>query len=76
LKQEIGFTGIVITDAMRMRALDGKPGTDWQSVLAGADMVLMSRNARLLQKKIVEGYAGGLKNQLAASVEKVYVREE
>ena len=44
LRQELGFDGIIITDAMNMGAISENYGSGEaavQSVLAGADMILM-----------------------------------
>ncbi|MBE7170163.1 MAG: glycoside hydrolase family 3 protein [Williamsia sp.] len=73
LKTELGYQGIVVTDAMRMSALDRTPEADWKAIEAGADLVLMPRNARLLNSRIVNAFSGNaeLGKQLEASVKKM-----
>ena len=73
LKNEMGYQGIVVTDAMRMSALNGVPETDWKAIEAGADLVLMPRNARLLNKRIVQAFTNNIEmsNQLETSVKKM-----
>jgi len=41
LRDELGFTGVVITDAFNMNALDGFSNKEVASIEAGADIVLM-----------------------------------
>ena len=69
----MGYQGIVVTDAMRMSALNGVPETDWKAIEAGADLVLMPRNARLLNKRIVQAFTNNIEmsNQLETSVKKM-----
>ena len=44
LREELGFQGIVLTDAMNMGALEGLEEVDRRALLAGADLVLMPRD--------------------------------
>ena len=49
LRQELGFTGLVVTDALVMEAIAGQYGAGEAAVLAveaGADLVLMPADAR------------------------------
>lgn len=41
LRKEMGFRGIIVTDAMNMGALNKIPNADFLAVLAGNDMILM-----------------------------------
>lgn len=48
LRQEMGFTGVVITDDMQMRAIAARYGLETairQSILAGADILLFANNS-------------------------------
>lgn len=73
LKTEMGYKGIVVTDAMQMSALKKIPEADWKAIEAGADLVLMPRNARLLNNRIAGALSNNteLKDQLEASVKKM-----
>lgn len=73
LKTELGFKGIVVTDAMNMSALNNIKQADWKAILAGVDLVLMPRDARALNRKIVSGLQGGgeLQGRLEASIKKM-----
>lgn len=42
LRQDLGFTGIVITDDLQMDALKGQENTALQAVLAGNDLIITS----------------------------------
>lgn len=44
LRKELGFKGLVITDAMNMAGADGKSGAD--AIMAGADIVLAPSDTR------------------------------
>jgi len=48
LRQEMGFTGVVITDDMQMRAIAARYGLETairQAILAGADILLFANNS-------------------------------
>lgn len=57
LRKEMGFDGLIITDAMNMAGADGKSGAD--AIMAGADIVLAPANTaeevRLLADGVREG---------------------
>jgi beta-N-acetylhexosaminidase len=52
LKGEIGYRGIVVTDAMNMRAVSSIVGADWKAVEAGVDLVVMPKSAVALNRRI------------------------
>lgn len=52
LKEELGFKGIVITDAMNMGALSAFPNPKLASVKAGADIILMPGSPKDTRKLI------------------------
>ena len=54
LKNDLGFRGIVITDAMNMLGVSTIPNADFKALEAGNDIVLMPKNPRLLSEQIVE----------------------
>lgn len=73
LKEEIGFNGIAITDAMNMAAVKKYPNADWQAILAGNDIVLMPMNAAGLNQQIKQALLqnNALSKQLEKSIKKI-----
>ena len=73
LRKELRFDGIITTDALNMEAAAKVLDADWKAVLAGVDLVLMPKNAVLLNKKIVEalGKNDAMSQQLEASVKRI-----
>jgi beta-N-acetylhexosaminidase len=73
LQQQLGFTGIVITDAMNMGAVSTITNADYLAILAGNDVVLMPQNVRALHKKISALLQGNTerKMQIEKSVKKI-----
>ena len=63
LKQEMGFKGLVITDALNMRGVQTSPhipgGVDLQAFLAGNDILLYSENIPEGIRKIKEAITNG-----------------
>jgi len=62
LRQEMGFQGLVFTDAMDMRAISGRLGSSEaavRSVLAGADVVLMPASVEEAIAGITEAVRSG-----------------
>ncbi len=53
LRHELGFEGVVITDAMNMGAVAFIADKDIRALEAGADIVLMPSNPIILQRKIL-----------------------
>jgi beta-glucosidase len=75
LRQELGFTGLVVTDALVMEAIAGQYGAGEAAVLAleaGADLVLMPADAQLAITAIQTAVQTGRLTlaQLAASAER------
>ena len=62
LRQELGFDGLVVTDALVMEAISGRYGAGEAAVLAleaGADLVLMPADADAALDAIVAAVAAG-----------------
>lgn len=58
LKKELGFTGLVFTDALEMKGISNTPNVSAQALAAGNDMVLAPRNL----KKELDGVLKAVKN--------------
>ena len=73
LKKELGFNGIVITDAMNMGALRKIENASFKAVEAGCDMILMEPNESKLVESVYEAYINNetFKNQIDTSVRKI-----
>ena len=73
LKGELGFKGIVITDAMNMGALRKIENASMKAVEAGCDMILMEPNEIKLLEDVYKKYVGNetFKNQIDQSVKKI-----
>ncbi len=76
LREELGFQGLIFTDALNMKGVtkyfpDGE--TDVRAFLAGNDVLLFSQNVPLAIKKIKEAIASGRSSQqdLAQSVKRI-----
>ena len=54
LKDELGFEGIVITDAMNMGALNQFDNLNVRSLKAGSDILLMPRDLQKAHKEILD----------------------
>lgn len=54
LRDEMGFEGVIITDAMNMQAVSSFEDADLKSLLAGADIALMPLDAAQLNQDIQE----------------------
>jgi beta-glucosidase len=75
LRQELGFDGLVVTDALVMEAITGRYGAGEAAVLAleaGADLVLMPADATAAIAAIAEAVQNGRLNrgQLEASAKR------
>ena len=75
LRQELGFGGLVVTDALVMEAITGRYGAGEAAVLAleaGADLVLMPADAAAAIAAIAEAVHSGRlsRGQLDASAER------
>lgn len=73
LRKELGFEGVIATDAMNMKAVARYKNADWLAVAAGADLIVMPSNPRRLHAQIVEALKQNneLSNQLEASIKRV-----
>ncbi len=73
LKNEMGFKGLVTTDAMNMGALNKIPQAALKAVQAGCDMILMPKNENELHGQILEEMNKNeeFKNQVYTSVKKI-----
>ncbi|WP_437395729.1 glycoside hydrolase family 3 N-terminal domain-containing protein [Flagellimonas lutimaris] len=76
LKNQLGFQGLVITDALNMKAVsefapEGK--VELEAFLAGNDMLLMPENVLKAKETIIEAYTKGTitEERLAESVKKI-----
>ncbi len=73
LKEELGFNGIIVTDAMWMKALTGVENPDLAAAKAGCDMILMPSDERKCHNDILAeiGKDAAFKEQVYASVKKI-----
>lgn len=73
LKNELGFRGLVVTDALNMGALDNISQASFKAIQAGADMALMPRNENELYAAILKemGQKEDFRNQVYTSVKKI-----
>ncbi len=76
LKGELGFKGLVFTDALNMKAVSetDEPGsTELSAFLAGNDMLLMPKDVLAAKYRIEEAYKYGVisEKRLAESVKKI-----
>ena len=76
LKKELGFKGLVFTDALNMKAVaefapEGE--VELSAFLAGNDMLLMPKDVIQAKKKIIEAYHAGIisASRLEMSVKKI-----
>jgi beta-glucosidase-like glycosyl hydrolase/CubicO group peptidase (beta-lactamase class C family) len=76
LQDELGFDGLIFTDALNMKAASKfmKPGDiDLEAFMAGNDILLFAENVPLAYQKISEAYQNGLitDERIAKSVKKI-----
>lgn len=73
LKEEMGFKGIITTDAMNMGAVASMPNASLLAVKAGCDMILMPLNEKELVYSLLKEMESNaqLKEQVHASVKKI-----
>jgi beta-N-acetylhexosaminidase len=63
LREEMGFTGLVITDALEMRALQDHFTCEQIALgafLAGADILLVPSNPHITYQTLLEGFRSGI----------------
>ena len=73
LKNSMKFKGIVVTDAMNMRAVKNIPGADYRAIKAGNDLVVMPQNVQLLHQLLVKDLKkkSALGMELEISIKKI-----
>lgn len=76
LREEMGFEGLVFTDALNMSGVTGFAGegqTELQAFLAGNDMLLMPKDLQQAKVALIAAYERGLisEERLAYSVKKI-----
>ena len=76
LQDELGFNGLIFTDALNMKAASKfmKPGDiDLEAFLAGNDILLFPENVPLAYQKIADAYQNNLitEERIAKSVKKI-----
>lgn len=76
LKNELGFEGLVFTDALNMNGVTnftGEGETELEAFLAGNDMLLMPKDLHKAKERLLLAYQQGVitETRLAASVKKV-----
>lgn len=54
LREELGFQGIIITDAMNMKGANGVDNPDLKAALAGNDLILMPKDETKLHADLME----------------------
>jgi len=84
LRQELGFKGVIVTDAMDMMAIrqgDALGAEAIRAVAAGADLLLLTANSRdqqtIYEKLLEESQNGNLNSgEIGASLERVFSLKE
>ena len=73
LKEEMGFKGLIVTDAMNMGGVVSVPQCEVKAVNAGCDIVLMPVDAESAHRQILERYRSDaeFKKKVDASAKKV-----
>lgn len=73
LRKEMGFKGIIVTDALNMGAVNTFENAPFKAVQAGCDLILMPPNEEKLQKEIAKALTekSALQNQIRDSVKRV-----
>lgn len=76
LKNELGFKGLVFTDALNMKAVSqfaNEGEVELEAFLAGNDMLLMPENVVKAKEKLAEAYGTGTitEERLSISVKKI-----
>ena len=73
LKNEMGFKGLIVTDAMNMGGVVAVPECAYKAVAAGCDIVLMPVDAKKAHTEILQYYRkdAAFKAQVDAAAKKV-----
>lgn len=56
LRNEMGFKGLIVTDAMNMKGVSNVPGSDVKAIEAGCDIILMPLDAAKAHSAILKKY--------------------
>jgi beta-N-acetylhexosaminidase len=56
LRKEMGFNGLIVTDAMNMGGVSKVPNAAVKAVSAGCDIILMPLDMKIAYKEIFEKY--------------------
>ena len=80
LRRDLGFSGLVVTDALNMAGVSGyeEPEIVLRAIEAGADILLQPRDTRLAVNAIVEGVRSGRisRARIEASVRRILAAKE
>lgn len=79
LRQELGYTGVVVTDSLTMGALAGKgafPELSVQALLAGADLILAGDHREEVVKRLLEKEISEAIDLVAASIPEYLIDEK
>lgn len=73
LRKELGFEGIIITDAMNMGGVQQVPNASLEAIKAGCDMILMPENEEKLIQNVLQlmNQDENFKEQVYASVKRI-----
>lgn len=73
LRNELGFDGIITTDAMNMGAVAAIPNASFKAVQAGCDMILMPLDEQKLAEQILQEMKANatFRKQVEASVKRI-----
>ncbi len=76
LREEMGFEGLIITDALNMKGVSGKEesgNAELKAFLAGNDILLMPKDLTQAKNKLAKAYYSGLisEERLEESVKKI-----
>ncbi len=73
LRDELGYDGIITTDAMNMKAVSRYKNADWRAVEAGADLIIMPMEPENLHRQILTALEKGdaTSRQLEQSIKRI-----
>ncbi len=73
LREEMGYDGLITTDALNMQGAKQFPDADFKAIAAGVDIAVMPANPTALHARIVKELSGNtpLRQQLEKSVKRV-----
>jgi beta-N-acetylhexosaminidase len=73
LKTELGFKGLIVTDAMNMGGVVNVPQSATKAIAAGCDIVLMPVNASKAHSELLREYRknNGIQQQVNEAAKKV-----